>query len=147
MSQTVRTPALPRASGEPVDDLDGSLAISSSEVLEHLWRFFISMRTGLVLILALALLALIGTLLVQAPSGLQSDPQAYTAWLDSLRPKYGGWTGVLDSLGLFSIFGSVWFKGIVVLLTTSILACSVNRAPHLWKQAVHPRTNMSETFF
>ncbi len=98
------------------------------------------MRTGLVLILALAVLGLIGTLLVQAPAGLQSDPQAYADWLESLRPKYGGWTGILDTLGLFSIFSSVWFRGIMVLLMTSVLACSVNRAPHLWKLTVHPRT-------
>ena len=34
-----------------------------------------------------------------------------------------------------------------MLLTTSILACSVNRAPRLWKVAFHPRTRMGETFF
>lgn len=147
MSQTVRTTALPAVSREPVDDLDGGLTISPWDILDRLWHLFISMRTGLVLILALAVLGLIGTLLVQAPAGLQSDPGAYATWLDSLRPKYGGWTGILNALGLFSIFTSIWFKGLVVLLTTSILACSANRAPYLWKQATHPRTNMSETFF
>ena len=35
----------------------------------------------------------------------------------------------------------------MVLLTTSVLACSVNRAPRLWKIAFHPRTRMGETFF
>lgn len=147
MTQSVRTPAISRADREPIDDLDGGLAISPSDIGERLWHFFISMRTGLALILALAVLGLIGTLLVQAPEGLRSDPQAYATWLESVRPKYGGWTAVLDTLGLFSIFSSVWFRGIVVLLTTSVLACSVNRAPHLWKQAVHPRTRMSEAFF
>jgi cytochrome c biogenesis protein len=147
MSQTVRTRAPSRLAGEPADDLDGGLAISPSDLLGHLWRFFISMRTGLALILGLAVLALMGALLVQAPAGLQGDPQAYATWLDSVRPKYGGWTGVLNTLGLFSVFTSFWFKGTMVLLTTSILACSVNRAPYLWKQATHPRTTMSETFF
>ena len=41
------------------------------------------------------------------------------------------------------VFSSIWFKGIIVLLVTSVLACSVNRAPHLWKLTVHPRTDMS----
>jgi cytochrome c biogenesis protein len=147
MSQSVRTPALPSSVAEPTDDLDGGLAISPSDILERLWHLFISMKTGLVLILALAVLGLIGTLLVQAPSGLLGDPQAYAVWLDSVRPKYGGWTGVFDALGLFSVFTSVWFKGIVVLLTTSVLACSVNRAPYLWKQATRPRLAMTDTFF
>jgi cytochrome c biogenesis protein len=147
MTQTARTPAIPRTDVEPIDDFDGGLAVSPTDIGERLWHFFISMRTGLVLILALALLGLVGTMLVQAPEGLKSDPQAYATWLESLRPKYGGWTGILDALGLFSIFGSVWFKGIMVLLMTSVLACSANRAPHLWKLAVHPRTRMSESFF
>lgn len=147
MTQTVRTQAIPRADRELIDDLDGGLAVSPADIGERLWHFFISMRTGLVLILALALLSLVGTMLIQAPEGLKSDPQAYATWLESLRPKYGGWTGILNALGLFSIFGSVWFKGIMVLLMTSVLACSANRAPHLWKLAVHPRTNMSESFF
>jgi cytochrome c biogenesis protein len=147
MSQSVRTPTLRRAEPDLGDDLGSGLAISPTALGERLWRFFISMQTGLVLILALAVLGLIGTLLVQAPAGLSADQQAYSAWLDALRPKYGGWTGVFDALGFFSIFTSVWFKGIVVLLTTSILSCSVNRAPHLWKQAVHPRTRMSESFY
>jgi cytochrome c biogenesis protein len=115
--------------------------------LNRLWRFFISMRTGLWLILALGLLSLAGTLLAQAPAGMTSDPQAYAAWVASIHSKYGGWTPVLDKLGFFSVFTSMWFKGITVLLATSVLACSVNRAPRLWKLAFHPRTRMGETFF
>jgi cytochrome c biogenesis protein len=147
MSQDVRTrPAEPGAR-ESLDGLDGGPSVAPSDVLNRLWRFFISMRTGLVLILGLGLLSLIGTLLVQTPAGLAADPAAYTAWLDSIHSKYGGWTPVLDKLGLFSAFTSIWFKAISVLLTTSVLACSVNRAPRLWKLAFHPRTRMSETFF
>lgn len=146
MSETTQTPAIGRIA-DPVDELDGPLAVSASDLGDRLWHFFISMRTGLALILALAGLALIGTLLVQAPSGLASQPDAYAAWLESVRPKYGGWTSILSTLGLFDIFNSVWFRGITVLLMTSVLACSANRAPHLWKLTVHPRTRMSESFF
>lgn len=147
MTQTARNPVVARADRESIDDLDGGLVVSPADIGERLWHFFISMRTGLALILGLAVLGLIGTLLVQADPGLKGDQQAYAEWLESVRPKYGGWTGVLDALGLFSIFSSIWFKGTIALLTTSVLACSVNRAPHLWKLAVHPRTNMSDTFF
>lgn len=147
MTQTVETPAIAQVDREPTDDLDGWLAVSPARIGRRLWHFFVSMRTGIALILALAVLGLIGTLFVQADPGLQDDRRAYAAWLESVRPKYGGWTGVLEALGLFSIFSSIWFRAIVALLTTSLLACSVNRTRRLWKQAVHPRTNMSETFF
>jgi cytochrome c biogenesis protein len=150
MSQDTRTrPAEPVVGESPagLDGLDGGESVAVSDVLDRLWRFFISMRTGLWLILALGLLSFVGTMLDQAPAGMAADPQAYAAWLAGLKPKYGGLTPVLDAIGFFSIFTSIWFKGISVLLATSILACSVNRAPRLWKVAFHPRARMGETFF
>jgi cytochrome c biogenesis protein len=78
---------------------------------------------------------------------MTADPSAYASWIASIHSKYGGWTPVFDHLGLFAVFTSIWFKAITVLLTTSILACSVHRAPRLWKLAFHPRTSMGEVFF
>jgi cytochrome c biogenesis protein len=150
MSQDVRTRPAESGSQESLDGLDGlsgGASVSGSDVLDRIWRFFISMRTGLWLILGLGLLSLIGTLLVQVPSGMTADPATYTSWIASIHSKYGGWTPVFDKLGLFAVFTSIWFKAIVVLLTTSVLACSVNRAPRLWHLAFHPRTRMGETFF
>ena len=146
MNQAVHTPPEPDVQGA-LDGIGGGVSVSAADVLNRLWRFFIAMRTGLALMLGLGLLSLIGTLLMQAPEGVRADPQAYAGWLTSVRPKYGGWTNVLDTLGFFAIFTSFWFNAISVLLTTSILACSVNRAPRLWRRAVHPRTRMSERFF
>ena len=150
MSQDVRTRPPESGARESIDGLDGSdggPSVSGTDVLDRLWRFFISMRTGLVLILGLGVLSFIGTMVAQVPPELRADPAAYTSWVASVQPKYGGWTVVLDKLGFFAIFTSIWFKGMTVLLTTSILACSVNRAPRLWKIAFHPRTRMGETFF
>lgn len=152
MSQDTRTrPAETGGARESIDGLDGGAdggpSVSGADVLDRLWRFFISMRTGLILILGLGVLSFIGTMVAQVPPDLRADPAAYASWVTSMQPKYGGWTTVLDKLGFFSIFTSVWFKGMTVLLTTSILACSVNRAPRLWKVAFHPRTRMGETFF
>lgn len=132
---------------DPLDDVEsGELQLPVTDLADRLWHVFISMRTGLALILFLALLGLIGTLVAQVPAGLAADPAAYQQWLAGVRPKYGGWTNVLDALGLFSVFGSVWFKGTVVLLSTSLVACSINRTPLLWRQAVHPRTAVSTGF-
>src|SRR5450631_3716318 len=150
MSQDVRTRPVESGGREPLDGLDGpsgGTSVAASDVLNRIWRFFISMRTGLWLILALGLLSLIGTLLVQVPAGMGSDAATHASWIASIHSKYGGWTPVLDKLGFFSVFTSIWFKSITVLLTTSVLACSVNRAPRLWKLAFHPRTRMGETFF
>ena len=147
MSQDVRERPTEPEAHQSLDGLDGGPDVAASDVTERIWRFFISMRTGLWLILGLGVLSLIGTLLVQTPAGLAADPAAYASWLDSIHSKYGGWTPVFDKLGFFAVFTSVWFKVIMVLLTTSVLACSINRAPRLWKLALHPHTRMGETFF
>lgn len=146
MSQLLERPARPDPA-EALDDLDAQVEISTSDLLERVWRFFISMRTGLFLILGLGLLSLAGTLLEQAPAGVRSDPQAYASWLDGLRPRYGGWTTVLDTLGLLSVFSSWLFRGTVVLLATSLVACSINRAPHLWDRATRPPRRRSDAFY
>jgi cytochrome c biogenesis protein len=149
MSQDLHTRPAESGPRESLDGLDsgGGPSVSTSDVTDRIWRFFISMRTGLWLILTLGLLSLVGAVLVQAPAGMSADPAAYASWVASIHSKYGGWTPVLDKLGLFSVFTSIWFKGITVLLATSILACSINRAPRLWKLAFHPHTRMGETFF
>jgi cytochrome c biogenesis protein len=141
------TRSVPLAAEAATDELEVHVAISPWDALDRLWRIFTSMRTALLLILALAVLALIGAVLIQAPAGIGSDAQAYAAWLDGLRPKYGGWVPILDRLGLFAVFQSIWFKAILVGLATSILACSVNRFRGLWKTAVRPRTRMADTFY
>ena len=60
MTETLRTPAIARSDRDLGDDLDGGLAVSPTDIGERLWHFFISMRTGLALILALAALGLAG---------------------------------------------------------------------------------------
>jgi cytochrome c biogenesis protein len=146
MSQSVRTGTLGVAQ-DPLDDVGGELRLPVTDLADRLWHLFISMRTGLALILFLAVLALAGTLIAQVPAGIAADPAAYQRWLASMQAKYGGWTTVIDTLGLFSVFGSIWFKGGVVLLSTSVLACSANRAPLLWRQATRPRAAVSQAFF
>jgi len=151
MTQSARTKTAPFGTDALHDaesaELGLSVGLPVGDVFERLWHLFISMRTGLALMLGIAVLILFGAIIVQVPAGMQADPAAYAAWVDGLRPKYGGWTPVLETLGLFNVFGSLLFRSLVVLLATSILACSINRAPKLWRQAVHPRVAASPAFF
>lgn len=145
MTQNLRTPPKDPPPVEATDDLDVSVGLSPYYLMDRVWRFFISKHTGLVLILLMGLLSLAGTLLAQAPDGMRGT--AYAGWLDSVRPRYGGWTDLLNRLGMFEVFSSLWFKAVSGLLAVSILACSVNRAPQLWRRAMHPRVHMADSFF
>jgi cytochrome c biogenesis protein len=116
--------------------------------LRRVWLFLISMKTGLWIILVLGILTLFGTLLLQATPEALADKATYEQWLAGTpTQRYGGWTGILSTLGLFHVFSTWYFQGLFALLSLSILACSINRAPRLWRVATRPRTSMSEVFF
>lgn len=116
--------------------------------LRRIWLFLISMRTGLWIILILGILTLFGTLLMQASPEALADKATYDQWLAGTpTQRYGGWAGILSALGLFHVFSTWYFQSLFGLLSLSILACSINRAPRLWRVATRPRTSMSEVFF
>lgn len=119
----------------------------ATDVARKIYRFFHNKFVGLALILAVAILSLLGTLIAQAPAGVLSDPASAEQWLDSMRPRFGGWTGVLDFLGFFSMYRSVPFLTAVALLAVSIVACTTHRVPLLWKRATQPQLHVTEGFF
>src|ERR1019366_1255749 len=115
MSQDTRTRPADPSARTPLDGLDGpggGPSVSGADVLNRLWRFFISMRTGLWLILALGLPSLAGTLLVQVPAGMASDAATHASWIASIHSKYGGWTPVFYRLRTFPPFSPIFFKSI-----------------------------------
>jgi cytochrome c biogenesis protein len=138
-----------------VDVLDGVLQEDPNHhhrrqqhPLRRVWLFLISMRTGLWIILMLGILTLFGTLLMQATPEARADQATYEQWLAGApTERYGGWVGILDKLGLFHVFSTWYFQGLFVLLSASILACSINRAPRLWRVATKPHTSMRDAFF
>ncbi len=143
MSQTVIAPPRPALPRRP------AAGLRRPSVPPHIWLFhrLTSMRTALTLLFMLGLLTLAGTLLAQVPAGAGGSHAAYAEWLNTVRPRYGGWTDVLDRLGLFSVFSSLWFRGTVALLTASVIMCSARRLPGLWRTANRPRMIMTDAFF
>ncbi len=138
MTQKVETrPAT--ASPSAMDRVDG--------VLEGLWHFLSSMRVAMVVMLAIAVLGVIGSLVIQAPSTVWADPASRADWLDGIRPTFGGWTDPLAAVDAFNIFNSLIFRGLVAFLTISLIACSVHRTPGMWRTATKPRVDVGAAFF
>jgi cytochrome c biogenesis protein len=148
MAHEVRTPPLQPtgvavgpavAKRSLMDRVDGGL--------EGLWHLLTSMRVAMVLMIVLAALCVIGSLVIQIPTGMADDPASKAQWLDSIRPRFGGWTGPMDFLGLFDIFNSLVFRVLVVGLVISLVACSVHRIPGVWRTATKPRVDVGAGFF
>lgn len=125
----------------------GGSDVSARDVAHRVYAFFYNKRTGLGIILAMAFLTLLGVLLQQAPEPVRGDPDTYSRWLDSVRPRYGGWTNVLSTLGLFTVFSSIWFTIVSVMLAISIVCCTTHRIPQLWQRATKPLVHAGEGFF
>src|SRR4051794_12048416 len=131
--------------------------------LEGLWHFLASMRFAMVLILALAFLGLLGSLIIQAPPGVLADPtgeqkQQWIAeigqmgvpvvtWLHALPVigtavpdlRYQDVARPFDSLQLFQIFNSIYFRIVIAALVISTVACTVHRIPGVVRTATKPR--------
>ncbi|MGN6131914.1 MAG: cytochrome c biogenesis protein ResB, partial [Nocardioidaceae bacterium] len=83
-------------------------ALSPVELARWGWRQLTSMRTALVLLFLLALAAVPGSIIPQENIASQQVTQ-WQAAHPTLTPVY-------EKLGLFSVYNSVWFSAIYILL-------------------------------
>lgn len=83
------------------------------------WRQLTSMRTALILLLVLAIVAIPGSIFPQR----SVDSAAVTRYFmdhTKLAP-------VLDKLGFFEMYTSIWFGSVYVLLMVSLVGCIIPR--------------------
>jgi cytochrome c biogenesis protein len=100
-------------------------ALTPVELGRWAWRQLTSMRTALVLLFLLALGAIPGSIVPQR----DVDSLATARWVDqhpTLAPIY-------DKLGLFSVYDSVWFSAIYLLLMVSLVGCILPRLRVYWR--------------
>ncbi len=77
------------------------------------------MRTALVLLFLLAVAAVPGSIIPQE----QVDPSAVAAF----RNRHPDLAPVFDRLGMFSVYSSIWFSAIYLLLMLSLVGCFIPR--------------------
>jgi cytochrome c biogenesis protein len=121
--------------------------LSAGEFLARLAALTYSKTIGLVLILVMAALVLLGAVISQAPAGTYSDEAARAQFLAAAQTRYGGWTRILDFLGLFHMFTSPLFLAVTALLVVSIAGCTIHRLPTLWRTWRHPLVNATDRLF
>jgi cytochrome c biogenesis protein ResB len=115
--------------------------------LSAAWRLLTNVRWTIALIAFLALASLLGVLLPQVPDGVRGDPAAVSLWLEGQRGTYGGLTDVMHRLGLFDVFHARWFAVSLGLLVASLVACTVNRFPSIWRSIRRPQRRVPDAYF
>ncbi len=86
-------------------------------------KFFTSMRLAIVLLAAIALGALLGTIIPQQ--------EAAEAFSSRLHPAL---LAVFQAFQLFNVYHSAWFILLLVLLAANLIACSLDRFPAARRQ-------------
>lgn len=103
--------------------------------------------------------ALIGTMIRQIPAfALRDNPAAYAAEMADLHRRYDPVTilganvgptmvDVFEGLGFFRIFTAPWFTALLTLLIVSIVVCTIDRTPRLWRGVRTVRVEQPAPFF
>lgn len=102
--------------------------------VESLWEFFCSLKLTMFLLIALAVLSIIGTVIPQG-----TIPPEYLASITQTKLQ------LYKSLGFFNMYNSWWFLLLLYMLTINLIACSVKRLPHIWKFITHPALTLGST--
>lgn len=112
-----------------------------------IFRLLTSVRFALLLIALVALAALLGVIFPQAPDEVRASPAAFDAYVQSQRGRYGIFAPLLRDLGLFSVFHSYWFNGLVILLLLAVAVCTANRIPPIVRNVRRPIRRVNDRYF
>jgi cytochrome c biogenesis protein len=119
---------------------------------QGIWRLLTSVDFAVVEIIFLSILAVIGMTLEQLPDFAFRSPGDYAAAIEDIHIRYDpvlgpGLVNVLERLGTFSIFKSAIFGIGLVVLVVSIVVCTLDRTPRLWRDVSAVRVAQPQPFF
>src|SRR5579859_5260304 len=113
------------------------MALSLRSAFRKTWQTLSSIKTGVVLIILVVIFSAAGTVILQRPI---TDP-------DDLQRAYSpGMLRFLDATGLSDIFHARWFIALMILVSLSIIAASVQRFPNAWRYFARPYKSPDEGF-
>lgn len=110
------------------------------------------MDFAVVQIIVLGILASIGMVVRQLPDFAFRSPTDYANEMAKLRDLYepvlgAGLVDLFERLGFFAVFRSTIFSIGLAVLLVSIVACTIDRLPRLWRQATDVRVVQPDPYF
>ena len=115
-------------------------------------RLFTSVDFAVVQIIALSLLALIGMTVKQLPTFAFRSAGDYENAMADLHSRYDpafgrGIVDAMERLQLFHVFTSTWFTVGLIVLVISIVICTLDRTPRLWRLSKDIRVVQPDEFY
>ncbi len=117
-----------------------------------IWSLLTNVDFAIVQIVVILVMSLIGMVIKQLPSSAFRTTAEYAIQMDLTHARYDpimGTTlvGLLERAEIFKVFSSWWFSAALVLLTISIICCTLDRTPKLWHQSRDIRVVQPDPFF
>lgn len=113
------------------------MALSLRGAPRKIWKTLSSIKTGVVLIILVVIFSAAGTVILQRP---MTDPD------DMQRAYSPSMLRLLDATGLTDVFHTRWFVALMILVSVSIIAASVDRFPNSWRYFARPYKSPDDGF-
>lgn len=111
------------------------------------YRLLTSVRVALILLATVIVGALLGVVFPQAPDEVRIAPIAYDQYVEFQRGRYGVFVEPMRRLGLFEVFHSFWFNGVILVLLLAVAVCTANRIPPIVRNVRRPVRRVNDRFF
>ncbi len=142
-----KAPGQPGGAGEGTGQQSAQAARQPRrDFVDTIWVMFCSIRFAVVLNVALALAAMLGTIIPQMPQGIQNFPREYEQFLKDAQARYGDFSGLLHWAGFYNLYDSLWFRMLVVIVCFSIIICTLNRWQPILRQIRNPMVRVPESY-
>jgi cytochrome c biogenesis protein len=113
------------------------MALTLHSAFRKTWQTLSSIKTGVVLIILVVIFSAAGTVILQRP---MTEPE------DMQRAYSPAMLRLLDASGLTDVFHARWFVALMILVSFSIIAASVQRFPNAWRYFARPYKSPDEHF-
>jgi cytochrome c biogenesis protein len=111
--------------------------MSLGSALRKSWQTLSSIKTGVVLIILVVIFSAAGTVILQRP---MTEPD------DMARAYSPAMLRFLDVTGLTDVFHARWFVALMIVVSLSIIAASVQRFPNAWRYFSRPYKSPDQNF-
>lgn len=104
---------------------------ANPDLIDRIWNFFSSVKVAVWLIVLTLIGAALGTRFPQEDTFL--NLHTYQEFRDFYTAEYGTAGMIYHALGLSRVYDSWWFIGLLVMIATSLVICSLDRVLPLYR--------------
>lgn len=113
------------------------MALSLRSIARSVWQTFASIKTGVILIILVAIFFVAGSIILQRPI---TDPEEMQRAYSPAMLRF------LDTTGLSDVFHTRWFVSLMIMVSLCIIAASIERFPNAWRYFSRPYKSPEANF-